>query len=101
VRSSSAAQSSLATRGSLAVARAELRTTRGCQRHGARWQHGALQRQHMRSLPVARREWVGYVRDTRGAGGCASSRREERHKLHDILPLPIALNGEAEEREIR
>jgi hypothetical protein len=48
---------------------------------------------------VARREWVGYVRDTRGAGGCASSRREERHKLHDILPLPIALNGEAEERD--
>ena len=25
---------------------------------------------------------------------------EEMHKLHDILPLPVALNDEMEEREI-
>jgi hypothetical protein len=93
--------SAVATRGLLAVVRTELRTTHGCRQRGARWQHGALRRQHMRSLPVARREWVGYVRDTCGVGGCVSSRREEMHKLHNILPLPVALNGEAEERETR
>jgi hypothetical protein len=26
---------------------------------------------------------------------------EEMHRLHDILPLPVALNGETEERETR
>jgi hypothetical protein len=37
----------------------------------------------------------------RRAGRVATQVRdgEEMHKLHDILPLPIALNGETEERD--
>ena len=43
---------------------------------------------------------VGYgCDDTRGVGGGASSRWEEMHKLHNILNLHVALNGETEERD--
>ena len=47
-----------------------------------------------RSLPVTRRGQVGYGRDTRGGGGVAALVRdtEEMHKLHNIIPLPVALN---------
>jgi hypothetical protein len=41
----------------------------------------------------------GYGRGTREAGVYASSRREEMHMVHDILPLPVALNGTTEERD--
>jgi hypothetical protein len=37
---------------------------------------------------------VGYGRDTHEAACYASSGREEMRRLHDIFPLPFALNGE-------
>ena len=47
----------------------------GCRRRGAHRQHWALRRQRVQSSVAARRGRVGYGCETRGAGGCASSRR--------------------------
>ena len=69
-------------------------TTRGC------WRATRSSPAVARSLPAAHRGHVGYgCDDTHGVGGGASSRWEEMHKLHNILNLHVALNGETEERD--
>jgi hypothetical protein len=53
------------------------------------------------SLLAARRGGVGMVVTRTGQVAARVRDGEEMHKLHDIFPLPIALNGEEEKRETR